>query len=263
MSNVNKKVIIIIICAVIILALVVVGLILISNNAKNKENIKPTNTEAPISETTNIPDIENTPEVEATNIPENTNEPEDINLGNDTNEVPPPEEVEETPITEVYATPNPDRFNYGMAMTPEEIEKITSSEEYKNEMHRQDLYDQLTINRGINSSGVQFYKTDTYATIPKFTGSEKDFDFESRSTVDNKYFPRLGPDYTNIEIYNLEETKTNFIVYISEDGHLEIINMYEDIYGYIMFDYVGTDPELYVMITEIANKLTKDDIISK
>ena len=258
----SKKTIGIIIFSVIIVALLIIGAIIIFGN-KNTEKLTPTDTETPISEVTNIPDIENTPEVEVTNKPENTNEPENTNSENYTGEVPPPEEVEGTEVIDVYETPNPDRFNYGMAMTPEEIEKVTSSEEYKNKIHKQDLYEQLTVNRGIFASGDDFYKSDSYEIIPKFTLGEKEFDFESRTAIDNEYFPRLGPDYINIEIYNLEETKTNFIVYISEDGHLEIINMYEDIYGYIVFNYVGTDPELYVMITEIANKITKDDIISK
>lgn len=177
---------------------------------------------------------------------------------------PPEEEDAPTAQTAEYAAPDPDRFNFGMAMTPEEIQEITGSEAYQNADHKQELYDLLTINRAdtfYSKYRSDYYTSNSYVTIPQFDDDEAEFDFQSGIQVNNAYYPYSCPDYTSIEYFNLPETKTNYLVFVSDDGHREIVSMYEDVYGYILFQYIGSDPELYVMLTEIATRLTRDDVL--
>lgn len=254
----NKKLIAIIaVVAVLILLAITIILVVVLNNKQQENSVTPT--ESPINEISDQP--LNTPEVTIpTDNPENIDNA-DVKTEDEIN----PDESEE-PVVEVYETPDPNRFNGGMAMTPEEIAEITNSEEYKKAVNEEILYTELTMNRETESSGSQFYLNSKVATIPTYSADE--WLWLSERCISIHYYPdKEAPEYKTIEIYNYAETKTNFIVFIGEDSnedmHVEIVCMYEDAYGAIEFDYVGSSIELYEYMKEKSDRITENDIIIK
>ena len=168
-------------------------------------------------------------------------------------------ETAPTEVPEASGTPDPDRFNGGMAMTSEEIAQITGSGEYQDAVRQETLYSMLTMNRETESSGSKFYLNDTVKTIPTYDADEWLWLCE-RAVKTHYFLDGDAPEYDTIEIYNYAETKTNFIVFVSADGHVEMVCMYQDPYLAVEFDYVGSDVELYHYMQQVSTKITADDI---
>ena len=171
-----------------------------------------------------------------------------------------PEPAVETPSpdsAEGNGTPNPDRFQFGT--TTEEIaEYYANDPDYQFDSHQQELYGILTMHKEFD---VDWYKqVDSVRVVPVWPYDDDEWKIEARSRVPGQSLYLPAPEYAYIEFYNLPEVKTNYIVYVSEDGHAEIVCMYYGDKGDIRFAYVDNDPEVYELLKSIAVVITEDDI---
>jgi hypothetical protein len=80
--------------------------------------------------------------------------------------------------------------------------------------------------------------------------------------VELQYLPRShAPEYQTIEFYNYAPTKTNFIVFVGKDGHVEMVCMYQSFHGSVEFTYIGSDAEFYEYLQQVSDRITEADIV--
>ena len=133
----------------------------------------------------------------------------------------------------------------------EEIEDVEmnpiSEEEYEEALLEERLYE----NRDYKMSPSNIYKSDDFETIPK----DDDWYQNVLSAVSGD--SELYKNVESVEVYNLKETKTNFII-LKIDGDTYIYQMYKDESSkQLLYDEFDTRSQTKAFIKIIPKKCKK------
>lgn len=168
------------------------------------------------------------------------------------------DEVEEVEIKDNTTTSEQQNTN-NTNNTSNTINNSNNSEELtqmtQDEIQDYEIYDRLTSNRSLSASPSYKFKSDDFETVPKDDNWFETIAYElNGGPVSKDLFEHIS----KVDVYNLKETKTNFII-VEIDKQILIYQMYKseatNDMTYEILDTNGQDEAFVKVISDKGDKL--------